>query len=55
MKSPDRMDAMVWALTELTEGSATLTALGSMGKFCPSCSMPNLKSAAICFKCGTTL
>jgi len=54
-KSPDRMDAMVWALTELSEGSATLTSLSSLGKLCPACSFPNLKSAGVCMKCGSTL
>ena len=53
--SPDRMDAMVWALTELSEGSATLTSLSSLGKLCPACSFPNLKSAGVCMKCGSLL
>jgi phage terminase large subunit-like protein len=53
--SPDRMDAMVWAMTELSEGSATLTSLSSLGKLCPACSFPNLKSAGVCMKCGSTL
>ena len=53
--SPDRMDAMVWAMTELSEGSATLTSLSSLGKLCPACSFPNLKSAGVCMKCGSLL
>ena len=54
-KSPDRMDALVWALTELSEGSASLTSLSSLGKLCPACSFPNIKSAGVCMKCGSIL
>jgi len=53
--SPDRMDALVWALTELSEGSASLTSLSALGKLCPACSFPNIKSAFVCMKCGSTL
>ena len=53
--SPDRMDALVWALTELSEGSASLTSLSALGKLCPVCSFPNIKSAFVCMKCGSTL
>jgi predicted phage terminase large subunit-like protein len=54
-ESPDRLDAMVWALTELSEGSTLLNALTSMGKLCPNCSFPNIKSASACMKCGSIL
>lgn len=53
--SPDRMDALVWALTELSEGSASLTSLSALGKLCPACSFPNIKSAGVCMKCGSIL
>jgi len=53
--SPDRMDALVWALTELSEGSASLTSLSALGKLCPACSFPNIKSAFVCMKCGSIL
>ena len=53
--SPDRMDAMVWSLTELSEGSTLLNALTGMGKLCPNCSFPNIKSASACIKCGSIL
>ena len=54
-KSPDRMDALVWAITELNEGSSSMIALSAMAIFCPSCRMPAPKSALICPKCGTAL
>jgi predicted phage terminase large subunit-like protein len=54
MKSPDRMDAMVWALTDLSEGSATLNFLAALAVFCPKCKTPNTKGAANC-KCGASL
>ena len=53
-KSPDRMDAMVWALTELSEGSATLNFLAALAVFCPKCKTPNTKGTAFC-KCGASL
>ena len=54
-KSPDRMDALVWAITELNEGSSSMIALSAMAIFCPSCRMPAPKSAVVCPKCGTAL
>ena len=53
--SPDRMDAMVWALTELLEGTGTLSSLASLGRLCPTCSFPNIKSAGVCTNCGQIL
>jgi predicted phage terminase large subunit-like protein len=53
--SPDRLDAMVWAITELSEGSTLINALTSMGKLCPNCSFPNIKSAIACIKCNSIL
>jgi len=55
MKSPDRMDAMVWALTELSEGSTALTFLASLAVFCPSCKMPAPKGSGFCPKCNTAI
>ena len=55
LKSPDRMDALVWALTELSEGSATMTALSAMAVFCPNCKMPAPKSTLICPRCATPI
>jgi phage terminase large subunit-like protein len=54
-KSPDRIDALVWALTDLNEGSTSMLALSAMATYCPSCRFPNPKSVSICTKCGTAL
>ena len=53
--SPDHMDAMVWAITELMDSQASIMGLAALAKFCPSCRLPNIQSASTCFKCGTTL
>jgi len=55
LRSPDRIDALVWALTELNEGSASMVSLSAMAIFCSNCKMPSPKSAVICAKCGTPL
>jgi len=52
--SPDRLDALVWALTELNSGGSSMIALAGMSILCPSCGMPSPKSATIC-DCGTRL
>jgi len=52
--SPDRLDALVWALTELNSGGSSMIALANMSILCPSCGMPSPKSATIC-DCGTKL
>lgn len=54
-KSPDRIDALVWALTDLNEGSMAMLALSAMAVYCPSCRFPNPKSVSICTQCGTLL
>jgi hypothetical protein len=53
-ESPDRLDALVWALTELNSGGASMLALASMSILCLSCGMPSPKTATIC-SCGTKL
>jgi predicted phage terminase large subunit-like protein len=55
LRSPDRIDALVWALTELNEGSSSMISLSAMAIFCSNCQMPSPKSASICAKCGTPL
>jgi len=55
MKSPDRLDAMVWALTDLSEGSNTIAFLAALSTFCPNCKMPAPKTAIICPACNTSL
>jgi len=42
-QSPDRMDALVWAITELSTGSSSMSALARMVNFCPLCKLPNTK------------
>ena len=53
--SPDRMDALVWALTELSEGSATINFLSSLAVFCPNCKMPAPKQTRVCPRCNTPI
>jgi len=50
-KSPDRMDALVWALTELSEGSKTLNFLNALANFCPKCNTPTSRNNKTCPKC----
>lgn len=50
-KSPDRMDALVWALTELSEGSNTINFLNALASFCPKCHTPTSRHAKSCPKC----
>jgi len=53
--SPDRMDALVWALTELSEGSNTLNFLTAMVNFCPKCKTPVSRSLSFCPACNTSI
>ena len=53
--SPDRLDALVWALTELSEGSAAISFLASLAVFCPACNSPVSKSATFCNKCNAPI
>jgi phage terminase large subunit-like protein len=55
MPSPDRLDAMVWALTELSEGSNTLAHLAQLAQFCTKCGLPAPKNATRCPVCQTLL
>ena len=54
-ESPDRLDALVWALTELNNGGSSMLALAALAKFCLKCSMPANKNASICSHCGGKL
>lgn len=53
-KSPDRLDAMVWAFTELIQHSGALTYLQAIAKMC-ACGYPNKKSAIVCESCRQPL
>lgn len=50
--SPDRLDALVWALTDLKDGAVAHSSLASMSIMCGNCSMPNIKTAKICQYCN---
>jgi len=54
-ESPDRLDALVWALTELNSGGSSMIALASMALLCSVCGMPSPKTATNCNKCGNNL
>lgn len=53
--SPDRLDALVWALTELMTGGSSMIALAGMAKICQKCGMPSIKTATACTSCGEAL
>lgn len=55
MDSPDRVDALVWAISELVGGGSAMTALAYMSKMCVICSMPSPKSAKFCVSCNAPL
>ena len=54
-KSPDRLDALVWALTELSDQGGALRALAGISRHCSACGMPNVKRATICQYCQAVL
>ena len=53
--SPDRMDAMVWAVSDLMGNSGALRALAAMADFCPSCRLPLVKNTRVCPRCNTAI
>ena len=54
-ESPDRMDAMVWAVTELMGNSLALRSLAAMADFCPECKLPLVKGTKLCPRCKTAI
>lgn len=54
-ESPDRMDAMVWALTELTTSQTAIMGLAALAQFCTNCRMPAPRSATHCPNCHQPL
>jgi len=54
-RSPDRMDAMVWAITDLMGGSVAMRSLAAMADFCPSCRLPLIKGSKLCPRCKTAI
>jgi len=53
--SPDRLDAMVWAVTDLIGGSVAMRSLAAMADFCPSCRLPVTKGTKQCPRCNTAI
>jgi phage terminase large subunit-like protein len=53
--SPDRMDAMVWAITELMDSRGSIMGLAAISKFCPACRLPNIQTATNCQYCNEAL
>jgi phage terminase large subunit-like protein len=54
-KSPDNLDALVWAATELQVGASAMVYLSAISRMCDTCDIPNKKSAALCVACGAPL
>lgn len=54
-KSPDRLDALVWAFTELMTGTSVTGYLAQLAKWCERCNLPMPKQATMCANCGTSL
>ena len=50
-KSPDRLDALVYGLTELAGLSAGNRFLHALADICPHCQAPNIKGASVCIDC----
>ena len=53
--SPDRLDALVWAVTELNAHSGVEAYLRHIGVTCPHCDFPNVRTRPVCFHCGKAL
>jgi len=53
-KSPDRLDALVWAFTDLLQHSGAETYLQGLARFC-SCGFPNRQAESVCVSCGVKL
>jgi len=53
--SPDRLDALVWAMTDLMEGASSMMGLAALAQFCGSCGLPAPKSATVCPNCHQPL
>lgn len=53
--SPDRLDAMVQAFSDLLGQRNITDYFNALASFCPKCGLPNVKTAARCFKCGSAI
>ena len=54
-ESPDRLDAMVWGVTDLMASQSSIMGLAALAQFCPSCRMPAPRSATNCPACHEPL
>jgi phage terminase large subunit-like protein len=54
-ESPDNLDAMVWAATELNMGATAAIWLSAMSNLCNYCETPNPKSSTSCVVCHAPL
>lgn len=54
-KSPDNLDAMVWAATELNVGASAMIYLSAISNVCGKCDMPNKRASPLCRGCGAAL
>lgn len=53
--SPDRIDAMVQAFSDLLGTKNLSSYFGALANFCPSCGLPMPKSMSHCAKCGSAM
>jgi phage terminase large subunit-like protein len=53
--SPDRIDAMVQAFSDLLGTSSVSNYFNAIANICPSCGLPMPKSMTHCSKCGTAI
>lgn len=53
--SPDRLDALVWAITELNQGGNAIIGLSQISLMCSACNRPNRRTAKVCIHCKTPL
>jgi phage terminase large subunit-like protein len=54
-ESPDNLDAMVWAATELNVGGTAWNHLAAISRICDSCGWPNSRYATTCANCAESL
>lgn len=53
--SPDRLDAMVQGFADLLGTINVANYFNAIANFCSNCGLPNPKSQAVCFKCGSAI
>lgn len=54
-ESPDRMDALVWAVSDLIENSRGIMGLASLADYCPKCRFPATKGTKVCPRCFSNM